>query len=82
MVKQMKAIEITGRVNEQGKVELDQPLTTAKSTRFRGILLFPELEDAQEWSLPDLKASVIDFLDDPEEDIYTLEDGKPINHEA
>ncbi len=82
MVKQMKAIEITGIVNEQGKVELDQPLTTAKSTRFRGILLFSELKEAQEWSLQDLKTSAIDFLDDPEEDIYTLEDGKPMNHEA
>jgi len=78
----MKAIEITGSINEQGKVELDQPLTTQKSTRFRGILLFPELDDAQEWSLAALKTSAIDLLSDPEEDIYTLEDGKPINHET
>jgi len=60
----MKAIEITGSINEQGKVELDQPLTTQKSTRFRGILLFPELDDAQEWSLAALKTSAIDLLSD------------------
>ena len=78
----MKAIEITGSINEQGNVELDQPLTTTKATRFRGILLFPELDDAQEWSLAALKTSAIDLLNDPEEDIYTLEDGKPIDPEA
>ena len=54
----MKAIEITGSINEQGSVELD---------------------DAQEWSLAALKTSAIDLLNDPEEDIYTLEDGKPID---
>ena len=82
ITKHMKAIEITGSINEQGSVELDQPLTATKSTRFRGILLFPDLDEAQEWSLPALKTSAIDFLGDSEEDIYTLEDGKPIDHEA
>jgi hypothetical protein len=81
MVKPMKAIEITGSVNEQGKVELDQPLTTAKATRFRGILLFPD-DETQEWSLSALKTSAINFLNDPEEDIYTLEDGRPVDHET
>ena len=78
----MKAIEITGSINEQGNVELDQPLPATKATRFRGILLLPELDDAQEWSLAALKTSVSDLLNDPEEDIYTLEDGKPIDYEA
>ncbi len=78
----MKAIEITGSVNEQGKVELDQPLTASKSTRFRGILLFPDADEAQEWSLSALQASASEFLNDPEEDIYTLEDGSPIDHET
>ncbi len=78
----MKAIEITGSINEQGIVELDQPLATQKPTRFRGILLFPDQDDTQEWSLAALKTSVIDLLNDPDEDIYTLEDGKPIDHET
>ena len=82
IAKHMKAIEITGSINEQGNVELDQPLTPTKATRFRGILLFPELDDAQEWSLAALKTSTIDVFNDSEEDIYTLEDGKPIDHEA
>jgi hypothetical protein len=78
----MKAIEITGSINEQGSVELDQPLRATKATRFRGILLFPDTDEAQEWSLAALKTSAIDLLSDPEEDIYTLEDGKPIDHQA
>jgi hypothetical protein len=34
-----------------------------------------------EWSLSEINASVRDWLDDPEEDIYTLEDGEPIEAE-
>jgi hypothetical protein len=34
-----------------------------------------------EWSLSEINASVRDWLDDPEEDIYTLEDGEPIDAE-
>ncbi len=76
----MKAIEITGSLNEQGEVELDQPLVATKVVRFRGILLFPDgVDDAEEWSLPAIQTSAIDYLNDPEEDIYTLEDGKPID---
>ena len=82
IAKHMKAIEITGSIDEQGNVELDQPLTATKATRFRGILLFPELDEAQEWSLAALKTSAINLLNDPEEDIYTLEDGRSIDPEA
>lgn len=78
----MKAIEITGSIDEQGIVELDQPLAALKPIRFQGILLFPDQDDAQEWSLAALKTSAIDLLSDPDEDIYTLEDGKLIDHET
>ncbi|NDJ15942.1 hypothetical protein [Myxacorys almedinensis] len=80
----MRAIEITGSVDEEGFVQLDQPLAEAKLTRFRGILLFPEVDNSQdqEWSLSAIQASTGDLLDDPEEDIYTLEDGEPLDDEA
>lgn len=80
----MKAIEVTGSVNEEGCVQIDQPLPAAKSTRFRGILLFPDSESSldQEWSSSAVQASVQDWLDDPAEDIYTLEDGEPVSDEA
>ncbi len=77
----MKAIEVTGSVNEEGYIALDQPIANAKSQRFRGILLLSDSMDSQEqeWSPAALHASVRDWLDDPEEDIYTLEDGEPID---
>jgi hypothetical protein len=51
---------------------------------------FDEIEDELHWEITDeideqkwLKAAagnpVFDFLKDPEEDIYTLADGKPFN---
>lgn len=80
----MKAIEVTGSVNEEGYVAFDQPIANAKPLRFRGILLLPDSIDSQhqEWSPSAISASVRDLLDDPEEDIYTLEDGEPIDDEA
>ena len=79
----MKALEITGTVNAKGELHLDQLLPVEQTGRVRVILLFPEAEDIDEneW----LKAAAINpvfaFLHDPEEDIYTLEDGKPLNNE-
>jgi len=67
----MKAIEITGSIDEQGIVELDQPLAALKPIRFRGILLFPDQDDAQEWSLAALKTSAIDLLSDQGKRIKT-----------
>jgi hypothetical protein len=83
LMEPMKAIEVTGSVNEEGYVAFDQPIANAKSRRFRGILLLPDTIDSQdqEWSPAALSASVRDLLDDPEEDIYTLEDGEPIDDE-
>ena len=80
----MKAIEVTGSVNEEGYVAFDQPIANAKLLRFRGILLLPDSIDLQnqEWSPSAISASVSDWLHDPEEDIYTLEDGEPIDDEA
>ncbi|MGV0028044.1 hypothetical protein [Phormidesmis priestleyi] len=37
----MKAIEVTGSINEDGQIFLDQPISAAKLIRFRGVLLFP-----------------------------------------
>jgi hypothetical protein len=84
LVEAMKAIEVTGSVNKEGYVAIDRPIANAKPLRFRGILLLPDSVDSQdeEWSPDAISASVRDLLDDPEEDIYTLEDGEPIDDEA
>ncbi|MCY7323138.1 MAG: hypothetical protein LH660_15370 [Phormidesmis sp. CAN_BIN36] len=80
----MKAVEITGTVDERGHLQLDQPLINAKSSRVRAILLFPDAEEMEEqaWLKAAASNPVFAFLHDPEEDIYTLEDGKPLNDEG
>lgn len=77
----MKALEVTGTVNEKGELLLDKPLTPTHKGRVRVILLYPEAEEISEHSW--LKAAannpVFAFLHNPEEDIYTLEDGMPVS---
>jgi hypothetical protein len=80
----MKAIEVTATVDEQGQLHLDQPLKVTKSGRVRALLLFPEDDeiDEMEWLKAAASNPVFAFLHDPEEDIYTLEDGKPLDDEG
>lgn len=75
----MKAIEMTGTIDEQRQLHLDDPLPFSGPSRVRVIILLTEKGEMseQEW----LRAAAInpafDFLQAPEEDVYTLEDGKP-----
>ncbi|MEY3867664.1 MAG: hypothetical protein RLZZ338_1555 [Cyanobacteriota bacterium] len=80
----MKAIEVTATVDEQGQLHLDQPLKVTKSGRVRALLLFPEDDEIEEmeWLKAAASNPVFAFLHDPEEDIYTLEDGKPLDDEG
>jgi len=39
------------------------------------------VEERHKLLTPYIAATTEDFLNDPEEDIYTLEDGKPLNNE-
>jgi len=53
----------------------------------RVIVLSPLTENADdlnemEWLKAPLKNSAFDFLSDPEEDIYTRNDGKPFHDKA
>lgn len=80
-----QAIETTGIIDSQGHLQLDQPLNNAKEQRVRVIVLLAETEDTineQDW----LKAAATNpsfaFLQDAEEDIYTLNDGQPANYEG
>ena len=48
----MQAIEATGKVNSQGHLQLDQPLSDATERRVRVIVLFAEPDgdiDEREW---------------------------------
>lgn len=78
----METIEVTGTVDEKGELRLDKPLETSQSGRVRVILVFTEEKDEiseQDWLKAAANNPAFAFLHDPEEDIYTLEDGKPVS---
>jgi hypothetical protein len=76
-----KAIEMTATVNEQHRLILDEPLPVHGPAKVRVIVLLPEDADVNEseWLRPGCVNSVFDFLAAPEEDVYTLADGRPFD---
>jgi hypothetical protein len=78
----MTAIEMTGTVDENHQLQLDGTLPITGPKRVRVIVLSPITEITDEFSeIEWLKASlsnpVFEYLRDPEEDIYTIDDGNP-----
>ena len=80
----MRAIEVTGKVDSQGQIWLDQPLSDAIEQRVRIIVLLAETDDIseQEWCEAAAKNPSFAFLHDAEEDIYSLSDGQPVSYEG
>lgn len=78
----MKTIETTGILNTQGQIQLDHPIPQEKAKSVRVILLIPEDElNEQTWLDAVSHNPSFAFLNDPEEDIYTIEDGQPVADE-
>ena len=77
----LTAIETTGTIEQSGKIVIDTLFSVSEPTSVRVIVLFPESEDLneQEWMQAASKNEAFDFLNDPDEDIYTLTDGKPLS---
>ncbi|MEN8221057.1 MAG: hypothetical protein ABFS56_32835 [Pseudomonadota bacterium] len=75
-----RTIETTGFVNAQHQLLLNESLPIA-STHVRVILMLRDEADIteQEWLKAAASNSAFDFLKEPEEDIYTLADGKPFH---
>ena len=78
----MTAIEMTGMVDENHQLQLDGMLPFAGPKRVRVIVLSPLTEIADElsdveWLKASLNNPAFEYLRDPEEDIYTIKDGKP-----
>ena len=78
----MTAVEMTGTVDENHQLKLDGVLPFAGPKRVRVIVLSPLTEIAEDWDEKEwLKASLsnpaFEYLRDPEEDIYSVHDGKP-----
>jgi hypothetical protein len=83
----MQAIEVTGIVDSQGYLQLDQPLGNTKAQRVRVIVLLgddlaDDDIDEQAWNKAAARNPSFAFLQDAEEDIYTLSDGHPVNYEG
>jgi hypothetical protein len=77
----LKALELTGTIDEQRRLHLDQPLPIVGPSQVRVIILIPEETDLdeREWLRAAAMNPAFDFLKEPEEDIYTMADGKPVN---
>jgi hypothetical protein len=77
----LTAIETTGTIEQNGKIVIDETFSVNEPTSVRVIVLFPESEDLNEneWLQAASKNKVFDFLNDPDEDIYSLTDGKPLD---
>jgi hypothetical protein len=75
----LKAIEVGGTIDEQRRLQLDEPLPIVGPSRVRVIILIPDETDIdeKEWLQAAASNPAFDFLKEPEEDIYTLADGKP-----
>lgn len=73
-----KAIETTATIDAQRRLVLDEPLPVTGPARVRVIILLPEeLDiDEKEWLRMAGVNPAFNFLKEPEENIYTLSDGK------
>ena len=73
-----KAIETAGTIDIQRQLVLDKPLPVVGPIRVRIIILLPEDVniDEIEWLRAAAANPAFDFLKEPEEDIYTLADGR------
>ena len=74
----MQAIETVGEIDQKGNLILKAPLYL-RNKKVRIIILLSEQEDLddQTW-LQAIQNPAFDFLKEPDEDIYTINDGKPI----
>ena len=77
----LKAIETTGRVNKRRKLDLNGKLPFKENTTVRVIILSEENDEINdnEWLQAASTNSAFSYLDDPVEDIYSIDDGKSFN---
>jgi len=80
----MTAIEVTGTIDENSQLQLDHSLPVSGPRRVRVIVLYPLEDDINEteWLQAAARNPVFKYLGEPEEDIYSLEDGQPFDDQA
>lgn len=80
----MKAIEIKAKTDDTGNLKLDIPLKR-KNRQVKILNLFKEedelLDDENLRLYANSNNTSFDFLNEPEEDVYTLNDGEAITHD-
>jgi hypothetical protein len=79
----LTAIELTGTIDEQHQLKLDDVLPVSGPKRVRVIVLYPlddTLEEA-DWLRAGVSNPAFADLADPSEDIYSLTDGMPFHDE-
>ena len=77
----MKAIEINSKTDKHGHLRINYPLNK-KNSKVRVIILLIEDNESEEeklWMQSISNNPSFDFLKEPEENIYSLDDGEPIN---
>jgi len=75
----LTAIELRGTVNEQHQLQLDDVIPISGPKRVRVIVLYSSEDEYEEeaWIHAAIHNPAFDSLHDPEENIYSIEDGKP-----
>ncbi len=82
MKKNMLAIEMTGIVDENHHLLLDEMLPITGPKRVRVLVMYQSDEiDEVEWLQFAARNPAFDFLKDAGEDIYTIDDGEPFQDE-
>jgi len=79
----MPAFEALGEIDKDGRIKLETPIGV-EGQKVKVIILIPDNEEISdaEWLKVINQSDSFDFLNDPEEDIYSLEDGKPVPDEV
>jgi hypothetical protein len=83
----MKSIACAGTISANGELLLDEPLPQNQPSRVQIVILFPESPESPDltptqWNKIAANNPSFAFLHDPEEDIYTLEDGIAVSYEG
>jgi len=76
----MKALEIKTKTDKEGRLQIEQNLKQP-NLAVRVLILFDEEneDEEQQWLKAIAKNPSFDFLNDPDENIYTLKDGKSLD---
>ena len=77
----MQAVEASGHIDSNGSLQINSRLPL-KEGDVKVIIMYAENEETNEeklWMKSVSNNPAFDFLNDPEEDIYSLNDGKPLH---